>query len=63
MKIGKTNANSTAGEPVSSPASFRPKRLARAKNSLTDLIVARPQPRFDGESCARRPYPGLILDA
>jgi hypothetical protein len=27
-----------------------------------DRIVARPQPRFDSESCARRPYPGLIPD-
>jgi hypothetical protein len=28
-----------------------------------DRIVARPQPRFSGESCARSRYSGLIFDA
>ncbi len=60
MKIGKTSANSTAGEPASSPASFRPERLTPAKNLPTDLIVA--VTSFDEECCARRPYPGLIPD-
>jgi hypothetical protein len=63
MKIGKTKANSTAGDPVSSPASFRPRPTKPAKNLLMDRIVASPQPRFSGESCARSRYSGLIFDA
>jgi hypothetical protein len=62
MKIGKTNANSTAGEPVSSPASFRARRATPVKNLPFDPIVAGPQPRFDAESCAPMAYPGLIFD-
>jgi hypothetical protein len=58
MKIGKTNANSTAGDPVSSPASFRPSRLILANNFPMDRILVRP--RIDSESCARSHYFGLI---
>ena len=59
MKIGKTNANSTAGEPVSSPASFRRSRLTFAKNVPKDRIVVRPQPRFEANSAREGLTPAL----
>jgi hypothetical protein len=61
MNMGKTRANSTAGEPTSSPASFRAERLMPAKNLPIESILAT-NPFLIEESCARRPYFSLIRD-